>query len=521
MILVVLALVIIIYQATKAFLDPLKAIPGPFWARFTRAWYLRKVWHGDFEKTNIALHEKYGTHPVDTAPQADCCGPIVRIAPGQYSLKDPESLKTIYGHGTSFTKGPWYAASGSADPNTHDLFTDRDAKRHGDNRKKVARLYSMTSLLDYEHHVTELTKKMVAKFKDLASVGSDSDLGIDMQHWLQCFAFDMIGLITVGAPFGYIDRPEDSHTMFSALHAYLFYSANVGVYAEFHSFLSRFTALVNGSGMSYMLGFTQTQIAKHETHNEKAPAASQVNTSTSTDFLTKLLQIKQEQPRKISDEDVFGACLTNIGAGSDTTSISLSGILYWLIINPRAHQRLTFASFHVQLQKELDEKAAKGEISSPITFLEAQSLPYLQACIKEGLRLHPATGLPLSRVVPKGGATLCKWFVPEGTIVGVNTWVMHRNKVVFGDDADDFVPERWLEDPERASHMDRFFMTFGLGSRTCIGKNISLMEISKLVPELIRYFDFRLAKPNEKLETQNVWFVKQKNFRCVVSLRKE
>jgi cytochrome P450 len=61
---------------------------------------------------------------------------------------------------------------------------------------------------------------------------------------------------------------------------------------------------------------------------------------------------------------------------------------------------------------------------------------------------------------------------------------------------------------------------FGAGSRTCIGKNISLLEISILIPELVAKFDFTLAHPEQALETENVWFVKQKNLDCYISMRR-
>jgi cytochrome P450 len=94
---------------------------------------------------------------------------------------------------------------------------------------------------------------------------------------------------------------------------------------------------------------------------------------------------------------------------------------------------------------------------------------------------------------------------------------------VFGADAALFRPERWLVDnPGQISRMDRYYIPFGVGSRTCIGRNISMLEISKLVPELIRNFDFTLAlRPGEKLELENMWFVKQKNFFCRVKERGE
>jgi hypothetical protein len=80
----------LLFCVIQVLLDPLRSIPGPFLARFTRLWYFYNVYKGDFEITNIKLHEKYG--------------PIVRVAPNQYSVDDPDAAKTIYGHGTSFVK---------------------------------------------------------------------------------------------------------------------------------------------------------------------------------------------------------------------------------------------------------------------------------------------------------------------------------------------------------------------------------------------------------------------------------
>ncbi|KAJ9646931.1 hypothetical protein H2204_000623 [Knufia peltigerae] len=302
--------------------------------------------------------------------------------------------------------------------------------------------------------------------------------------------------------------------------------SNMGVYAEFHSLASKLQAKFSKSGLAQMEVFTQRQIDHHlqSSSKETIPDAER------TDFVSKLLEMHKAQPDKISLENVFMACLTNVGAGSDTTSISLSAILYYLIKSPDKYKKAGFLPIEnlcnqkanrPKLRDEIDESYSSGEASRPMTYQQSQRLPYLQACIKEGLRLHPATGLPLARVVPKGGARICGRFFPEGTTVGVNAWVMNRNPTVFGPDADDFRPERWLESSERASEMDRHLMSFGLGSRTCIGKNISLMEIGIALPEIVSRFDFELLKPLEELKTENVWFVKQKNFACWVSLRQK
>ena len=119
-------------------------------------------------------------------------------------------------------------------------------------------------------------------------------------------------------------------------------------------------------------------------------------------------------------------------------------------------------------------------VSDPITFKEAQDLPYLQAVIKEGLRVFPATGLPMWRVVPKGGVTICGQYFPENVrsivvyespntmltrtflqaTVGINAWVAHNNTEVFGSDANKFRPERWLESSSsQIAAMDRYFLS--------------------------------------------------------------
>ena len=73
---------------------------------------------------------------------------------------------------------------------------------------------------------------------------------------------------------------------------------------------------------------------------------------------------------------------------------------------------------------------------------------------------------------------------PAGATIGINSWVAHRNTSVFGEDADTWRPERWLdEDNAAVAEMDRYFLAFGLGSRTCLGKNLSMLEMSKLIPD--------------------------------------
>lgn len=108
--------------------------------------------------------------------------------------------------------------------------------------------------------------------------------------------------------------------------------------------------------------------------------------------------------------------------------------------------------------REIEQAVTTGVLPAEgnVTWNQAQSLPYLQACLKEAMRVRPAVGLNITRVVPPEGAELDGHFFPGGTTIACNGWVLHRDKEVFGQDADDYRPERWLEDEERAKRMERY-----------------------------------------------------------------
>lgn len=122
---------------------------------------------------------------------------------------------------------------------------------------------------------------------------------------------------------------------------------------------------------------------------------------------------------------------SNVLAGSDTTAILLRTILYHLLKYPASLQ---------QLLAELQDAADKGQLSDMVSWSEAKDLPFLDACIKEAGRLRPPFGLQLERVVPAEGAEICGKHSDGGTVVGINAWVSHRNRSVFGEDAGTWRP---------------------------------------------------------------------------------
>lgn len=152
-------------------------------------------------------------------------------------------------------------------------------------------------------------------------------------------------------------------------------------------------------------------------------------------------------------------------AGVDSTAATMRTIFYHLMKNPETMKKA---------QAEIDAAFADGTLSHPIMYNKAIKLPYLQAVIKEAARIYPAWQVPMPRVSPAQGLELSGIHIPAGFIAGMSPACVQRDKTVFGDDANEFKPERWLESEERTRLMERAMLNFGAGTRTCIGKHVSV-----------------------------------------------
>lgn len=129
------------------------------------------------------------------------------------------------------------------------------------------------------------------------------------------------------------------------------------------------------------------------------------------------------------------------------------------------HHVLREPSVYAQLKDEIYRATASGNLSQFPTWNETQALPYFQACLKEAMRIRPAVGLNITRLVPPEGAEIGGKKFPGGTRVAINGWVLHRSKEIFGADPKVFRPERWLEGD--AKNMERYMFQFGGGSHVC------------------------------------------------------
>ena len=179
------------------------------------------------------------------------------------------------------------------------------------------------------------------------------------------------------------------------------------------------------------------------------------NTKTQRkDFIWYILD--QQKRGAISQNEVIVNSALFIVAGSETTANLLSGLTARLIRNPRVHQKLC------------DEIRGAFKTEDDITFENLIKLPYMNACLEEGLRIHPPIPTGLLRTVPKGGATIDGYWVPENTHVAGGSWSAAHSATNFRQ-PDDFIPERWIE-PGWESDKKKATQPFSLGPRGCIGK---------------------------------------------------
>lgn len=145
--------------------------------------------------------------------------------------------------------------------------------------------------------------------------------------------------------------------------------------------------------------------------------------------------------------------------------------LYYVCSNPLIYRKL---------QAELDEyfldREAKGiPASQGSPYNEIRQLPYLHAVISEATRLHPSIMWQLLRKAPQD-LTVDGFTIPPGTNVGISPRAQNRDPDIWGEDANEFRPERWIEDEEKGKYFENTTMTFGgNGPRMCIGRNIALV----------------------------------------------
>lgn len=488
-----LALALFLWLTNSVFNSGLQAIPGPFVAKFTNLWRLIDTWRGSHYVTLMNLHRQHGD--------------LVRIGPNAVSISSVDAIENIYGVKADFIKSDMFTVmerlhNGKSVPT---ITTVKDRKAHAAFKKPVAPAFAMTSLIKYEPLVDSIIRQLICRLNQQFGTTGES---CPIDDWLQYFTLDVIGSMTYSRSFSLLTDGRDTQSLLPTLYDESFYVTLVAQmpWLDYIFRKNRFIAFLRGDASNplavYSFKLLQSRLASTETHQEQ-------------DFVSYLLAYQQANPALLTPTALFGHTMVNVVVGADSTSVGLRACIYFLCRHP--HSLVT-------LRNELDANNSNDHPPTPeslpiITWTMAQKLPYLDAVIKESLRLHPPGSIQSERVVPAGGLRVGGVDIPPGTIVGMSGWLTQRDISIFGSDADTFRPERWLPGKgetdldwqTRTKEMNRAMLVFGHGPRACIGQWLARFEMYKCVSALVQAFDMELVKPQEEWKIESIFFARQTN----------
>lgn len=201
------------------------------------------------------------------------------------------------------------------------------------------------------------------------------------------------------------------------------------------------------------------------------------------DLLARLQEGRDEKGEPLGFEELTAEALTQLIAGSDTTSNTSCALLYHTARTP---------GVLAKLQRELDAAIPSNDTKVP-DYESVRNLPYLEAVINETLRIHSTSGIGLPRLVPADspGVHVGGRFFPAGTVLSVPTYTMHHARAIWGADADAFRPERWADATPRQRNA---FIPFSYGPRSCVGRNVAEMEMKMIAATWLRRYDVFLRQ---------------------------
>ncbi|KAG2419398.1 hypothetical protein HFD88_004194 [Aspergillus terreus] len=415
----------------------LRNIPGPFWARFTdfhRAWFVKAKRSHSVQQQ---YHENYG--------------PLVRLGPNMVTVANPAAIPVIYPARPGFPKGAFYEAfipyTKAGSPPA--IFTARDEHLHKRLKSPIASLYNFSNVVALEGLVNEVLDLLCHQVDSRFAV---TDQSFDLARWLQYFAFDVMGTMTFSQRYGFLEQGDDVNGILGTIWKFMLTVAPMTQLPWLDKLLHKNALMLHlrPHGGNAVLKFAGDRVQERQAQAASANGGP-TTTSEHADFLTHFLEIQASKPSTPPWAAMVWT-FSNVIAGSDSTASVMQTVMYQLLAHPDSLRRL---------HEELQTAEKTTGLSRPLpAWQEVAELRYLDACINEAIRLHPPFCLPLERVVPAEGVVVCGQYLAAGTIVGMNPYVVNRHRPTFGEDADDWRPERWLEgDAEHRRRLDASIMT--------------------------------------------------------------
>ncbi|KAI0183420.1 pisatin demethylase [Xylaria flabelliformis] len=443
----------------------LRHIPGPFFASFSYVWAFWVAYSGN---SHIILDAEKNKH-----------GDLFRVGPDAVVISDSEAWNQITSARSPYIRGLWYGGT-RFDYRGPSLITELDMPKHGKRKSKLASAFSGKHLAILEAKTDEWIATLITTIRTKIANGNET---VDIGRVIQYFQVDLITDLGVGQAWKDLEEDKDqfgylkmSDSVLPAIQSFSFLPWARALYSSiwFMKLFGPKTTDANGLGL--FLGTLEKEVGSRFSRNTPKSDAS-------FDILDEW--IRHGVP---ANECQFDLALL-VPAGSETSAMMIKGTLLHLMSSPM---------IYLKAKQEIKNEIAAGRISSPVTNEEAKSLEYMQAVVREGLRLMVPVNFGFPKRVPDSGDTLCGTFLPAGTDVYVNYHSMMRNKEVFGEDADSFRPERFLGSGPNTAHMIKVVeLAFGNGRFMCLGKVLAWMEMNKLFIELLRNFDFQITNPEK------------------------
>ncbi|TVY54176.1 Cytochrome P450 monooxygenase gsfF [Lachnellula cervina] len=449
------------------FLHPLAKFPGPWYASatsFTSA--VASVLH--FEpQWLLKITKAYGTN----VP--------IRISPNMLLLPKPTALKSIYWDPKCNEKASMFGSGVLGPPH---LFTICDAEEHRVMRKALAGPHWSMSYL--KNSLESKIDNVIRLFVQNMTEKADKQVQINFSNKVAEFAADIMTVFTFGEPWGFVQNDRDERHLLSDWHKGLHFFAIASHWRTFRENILPISWVQwwllpktsNESGVGYIMAQSDREV----TQREKMQLSINIDKQ---DFLQHCLDARIKK-KPLTPVQVRASVNLLLQAGADPTGTSIGSTLRFLSTHPSAQARVL---------KEVWGADQAGLLSTPVKMEETRAhLPYLVACIKETTRLEPPATNTFARVVGKEGKVIDGFEIPAGTDITSCAYVVQRDPVLYAPDPDSFRPERWLESIEKSSEMEAGSFVFGMGPRGCIGKDVALMALYKLLPETLRRFELEL-----------------------------
>lgn len=508
----VLPLLALAFLASRAiyrlFLHPLSHVPGPLLARVTHLPLYLVSYLGVEGRVLRYYHRKLNTK-------------VLRIAPDHVSISDSAAVQQIYVSGGGFQKDARYRNFNLGPIAT--IFSAQDAAYRDRRAKAVAPLFATAAVRAacepggaigecVDEFVEQLRRIKASGTKRIAATADILDLAarlsIDvvtgyllqrryggLQEHVECVPTGPEGGDGTANPSRHSHRPKLSanHFIFAIVAFGRFSLLPNWLFRVLYATSTRLSATDEfKSSLAKISQFAEGVVAAVDPARG-GTGAEDVKADAKSNYQSRLLSAG------ISRGETIAQCEAIIFAGADSTALMLATIMFHLVQNPAVRQRL---------RDEIRNQPGGG--ASP-GLAGLQSLPYLRAVVKEGLRLGMANPTRYTRVVPAGGLRLDDGtYIPPGTVVGTAAYVLHHDPDVFPEPFA-FRPERWLgknggeegrKRPTNASGSansngggeaaeelwaasEKSFIPFGAGSRACIGKVLATHQLYATVKALI------------------------------------